>query len=153
MLPPVRRAVRVVGLEGFGFASEFAVRFAETDAQGVAHHAVYLVWFEQARVEYLGRFDGGYPGLQEQGIEALTLETYVRHVLPARFDDRLRVSCRCLDLRGARFRFEYAVGRGEELLAEGWTSHACVDAESLRPTRMPDWLVKAISAAESGPST
>jgi acyl-CoA thioester hydrolase len=132
-------------VEGFGFASDFVVRFAETDAQGVAHHAVYLVWFEQARVDYLGRFDGGYPGLQEQGIEALTLETYVRHVLPARFADRLRV-----DLRGARFKFEYAVERGEELLADGWTTHACVDAESLRPTRMPDWLAQAISAAESG---
>jgi acyl-CoA thioester hydrolase len=139
-------------VEGFGFASEFVVRFAETDAQGVAHHAVYLVWFEQARVDYLGRFDGGYPGLQEQGVEALTLETYVRHVLPAHFADRLRVHCRCLDLRGARFKFEYAVERGEELLAEGWTTHACVDAESLRPTRMPDWLVQAISAAERGPA-
>jgi acyl-CoA thioester hydrolase len=136
-------------VDGFGFASEFAVRFAETDAQGVAHHAVYLVWFEQARVDYLARFDGGYPWLQEQGIEALTLETYVRHVLPARFADRLRVHCRCLDLRGARFRFEYAVERGEELLADGWTTHACVDAESLRPTRMPAWLAEAITKAEA----
>jgi acyl-CoA thioester hydrolase len=136
-------------VEGFGFASELAVRFAETDAQGVAHHAVYLVWFEQARVDYLARFDGGYPGLQEQGIEALTLETYVRHVLAARFADRLRVSCRCLDLRGARFKFEYAVERGEELLAEGWTTHACVDATTLRPTRMPAWLTEAITRAEA----
>jgi acyl-CoA thioester hydrolase len=136
-------------VEGFGFASELAVRFAETDAQGVAHHAVYLVWFEQARVDYLARFDGGYPGLQEQGIEALTLETYVRHVLPARFADRLRVSCRCLDLRGARFKFEYAVERGGELLAEGWTTHACVDATTLRPTRMPVWLTEAITTAEA----
>jgi acyl-CoA thioester hydrolase len=137
-------------MEGFGFASEFAVRFAETDAQGVAHHAVYLVWFEQARVDYLARFDGGYPGLQAQGIEALTLETYVSHVLPARFADRLLVSCRCLDLRGARFKFEYAVERGEELLAEGWTTHACVDAMTLRPTRMPDWLRESIASAEAG---
>jgi acyl-CoA thioester hydrolase len=136
-------------VEGFGFASELAVRFAETDAQGVAHHAVYLVWFEQARVDYLARFDGGYPGLQAQGIEALTLETYVRHVLPARFADRLRVSCRCLDLRGARFRFEYAVERGGELLAEGWTTHACVDATTFRPTRMPAWLADAIATAEA----
>jgi acyl-CoA thioester hydrolase len=136
-------------VEGFRFASEVVVRFAETDAQGVAHHAVYLVWFEQARVDYLGRFDGGYPGLQERGIEALTLETYVRHVLPARFPDRLRVNCRCLDLRGARFRFEYAVERGDELLADGWTTHACVDARSFQPTRLPVWLRDAIEAAEA----
>jgi acyl-CoA thioester hydrolase len=135
-------------VEGFGFSTDVSVRFAETDAQGVAHHAVYLVWFEEARVDYLARFDGGYPALQEQGIEALTLETYVRHLLPARFADRLRISCRCLDLRGARFRYEYAVERGEELLAEGWTTHACVDSQSFRPTRMPDWLAGAIARAE-----
>jgi acyl-CoA thioester hydrolase len=136
-------------MEGFRFASEVSVRFAETDAQAVAHHAVYLVWFEQARVEYLARFDGGYPALQEQGIEALTLETYVRHRLPARFNDRLRIHCRCLDIRGSRFRYEYAVERGDELLADGWTTHACVDAASFRPTRMPEWLRHSIEAAEA----
>jgi acyl-CoA thioester hydrolase len=135
-------------VEGFGFSTEVSVRFAETDAQGVAHHAVYLVWFEQARVEYLDRFDGGYPALQQQGIEALTLETYVRHLLPARFADRLRINCRCLDVRGARFKYTYAVERGDELLAEGWTTHACVDAQSLRPIRMPPWLAEAITRAE-----
>jgi acyl-CoA thioester hydrolase len=135
-------------VEGFGFASEFVVRFAETDAQGVAHHAVYLVWFEQTRIEYLARFDGGYPALQAEGIEALTLETYVKHLLPARFPDRLRINCRCLDLRGARFKYEYAVERDEELLAEGWTTHACVDAQSFRPTRVPAWLAEAIAKAE-----
>jgi acyl-CoA thioester hydrolase len=139
---------RLRPVEGFAFSTEVTVRFAETDAQAVAHHAVYLVWFEQARVDYLGRFDGGYTGLQREGIEALTLETYVRHLVPARFADRLCISCRCLELRGARFKFEYAVERGDELLAEGWTTHACVDARSFRPTRMPAWLREAIEAAE-----
>jgi acyl-CoA thioester hydrolase len=135
-------------MEGFGFSTEVSVRFAETDAQGVVHHAVYLVWFEHTRVEYLARFDGGYPALQAQGIEALTLETYVRHLLPARFPDRLRLSCRCLDLRGSRFKYEYAVERDDRLLAEGWTTHACVDAKSLRPTRVPAWLRDSIERAE-----
>jgi acyl-CoA thioester hydrolase len=135
-------------MEGFGFSTDVSVRFAETDAQGVVHHAVYLVWFEHTRVEYLARFDGGYPALQAQGVEALTLETYVRHVLPARFPDRLRIHCRCLDLRGSRFKYEYAVERADELLAEGWTTHACVYARSFRPTRVPAWLAEAITKAE-----
>jgi acyl-CoA thioester hydrolase len=136
-------------MEGFGFSTEISVRFAETDAQGVVHHAVYLVWFEQTRIDYLARFDGGYPALQAQGIEALTLETYVRHILPARFPDRLRINCRCLDLRGSRFKYEYAVERDDQLLADGWTTHACVDAKSFRPTRVPAWLRDSIEAAEA----
>ncbi len=46
------------------------MRFAETDAQGIANNSVYLVWFGLARVEYLERFAGGYPALRAKGIEA-----------------------------------------------------------------------------------
>jgi acyl-CoA thioester hydrolase len=132
-----------------GFSTEVKVRFAETDAQGIAHHAVYLVWFEVARIEYLARFRGGYPELQAEGIEALTLEANVRYRAPARFDDTLVVRARCSEMRGARFRFDYRVEREGELIAEGSTAHACADARTLRPTRVPEWLVTAISAAEA----
>ena len=125
------------------------MRFAETDAQGVANNAEYLVWFEVARVDYLSRFRGGYSSLREQGVEALTIETHVRHLKPAQFDDRLRIHARCVDLRGARFRYEYVVERNGEALADGWTAHACVDAVTLRPTRVPDWLVEEIRRAEA----
>ncbi len=125
------------------------VRFAETDAQGIAHHASYLVWFETARIEYLRRFDGGYPGLRDQGVEATTSEVYVRYRQPAVFDDNLVIHTRCIDMRGARFRYEYVVERNGETIADGWTGHACVDAKTMRPTRVPGWLVEAITEAES----
>src|ERR1700751_3302181 len=133
----------------FGFSTDVKVRFAETDAQGVAHHAVYLVWFEVARIDYLARFGGGYPELQAEGIEALTTEAQVAYLAPARFDDRLTVRCSCGELRGARFRFDYLVERDGERLAEGWSRHACVDAVPQRPTRVPAWLVEEIASAES----
>jgi acyl-CoA thioesterase FadM len=63
------------------------------------------------------------------------------------------VRTRCVGLRGARFRFEYAVVRDDGVVvAEGYTEHACVDAETLRPTRVPDWLSAAVAAAESSSS-
>jgi acyl-CoA thioester hydrolase len=124
------------------------VRFAETDAQGVAHNANYLVWFELARVAYLAEHTGGYQALRDQGIEALVIESHVRHRIPARFDDRLRIHARVRDVRGARFRYEYAVMRGDELIADGWTQHACVEAATFRPTRIPPALKEAIARAE-----
>jgi acyl-CoA thioester hydrolase len=133
----------------FNFATEVTVRFAETDAQGIAHHAAYLVWFETTRIEYLRRFRGGYLRLREEGVDALTLEAYARYVEAARFDDRLTIRARCGDLRGARFRFEYSVERAGERIAEGWTTHACVSAGDHRPTRVPPWLAEAIAEAES----
>ncbi len=140
-------------MDGFTFSVPVRVRFADTDAQGIAHNAAYLVWFEVARVEYLRAFAGGYQTLRDQGLEAIVLESLCRYRLPARFDDLLVVHTRCTGLRGARFRYEYAVARGEELVADGHTEHACVDAATLRPTRLPAWLVDAIRAAEDGAAT
>ena len=101
-------------MDGFRFHTDLAVRFSETDAQGVAHNAVYLVWFEIARIAYLAQFPGGYKGLVEQGVDATTTEAYVRG----------------------------------GMVADGWTAHACVNAETLRPTRMPAWLAEAIAGVE-----
>jgi acyl-CoA thioester hydrolase len=139
-------------VDGFRFSTELSVRFSETDAQGVVHNAVYLVWFEIARIAYLEQFAGGYRGLLEQGIDATTIEAYVRYRDGCRFDDRLRLHVRASDVRGARFRFDYAVERVSDppaLVAEGWTAHACVDAATLRPTRMPGWLAEGIAAVET----
>jgi acyl-CoA thioester hydrolase len=136
-------------MAGFRFSTHVRVRFAETDAQGVAHNSNYLVWFEIARIAYLEEFAGGYPALRETGLESFVLESYVRYRVPAQFDDRLRIHTRVGELRGARFRFDYEITRGDEVLADGWTSHACVDAETLRPTRIPQSLLDAIAKAES----
>src|SRR5438105_362639 len=93
---------------------------------------------------------GGYQALRDRGIEALVLESFCRYRVPARFDDVIDVHARCLDVNGARFRYEYLLVREDgAVLADGWTAHACVDAETMRPTRVPDWLVRAIRAAES----
>jgi acyl-CoA thioester hydrolase len=136
-------------MQGFNFSTEIVVRFAETDAQGIAHHASFVVWLEVARVAYLAEHAGGYLAIQAQGIEALTTEVNVRYFRAAYFDDRLRVWARCVDLRGARFRYEYAVERAGELVAEGSTSHATVDAATRLPTRVPSWFADAVATAEA----
>jgi acyl-CoA thioester hydrolase len=141
-------------MEGFTFSATVRVRFADTDAQGIAHNSAYSVWFEVARVEYLRAFAGGYQALRDTGIEALVLESHCRYGAPARFDDVLHVHARCVGLRGARFRYEYAIVRDDGVLvADGYTEHACVDARTLRPTRVPDWLSAAVAAAESSSTT
>src|SRR5207253_5275456 len=136
-------------MSDFRFSTDVSVRFAETDAQGVAHNANYLVWFEVARVAYLTEYAGGYSAIREQSLESFVLESHVRYVQPARFDDRLRIHTRVRELRGARFRFDYEVTRNGTTIADGWTAHACVDAKTLRPTRIPPVLAEAISKAES----
>jgi len=140
-------------VDGFRFSTDLRVRFNETDAQGVAHNSAYLVWFEIARIDYLARFPGGYKGLvEDHDVDVTTVESYVRYRAGSRFDDRLRIWARTGDLRGARFRFDYAIERLSEpagIVAEGWTAHACVDTATLRPVRMPAWLAETLSGLEA----
>ena len=141
-------------MDGYTFTTTVRVRFADTDAQGIAHNASYLVWYEVARVEYLREYAGGYQALRDHGIEALVLESHCRYVVPAVFDDLLHVHTRCVGLRGARFRYEYAIVRDDgTLMADGYTAHACVDSATLKPTRVPDWLRDAIDRVESSSTT
>ena len=140
-------------MDGYRFSTNVVVRFAETDAQGIAHHASFVVWLEVARVAYLAEHAGGYGAIRAQGIEALTTAVDVRYHRAAHFDERLRIWARCVDLRGARFRYEYVVEREGEVVAEGSTSHALVDALSRRPTRVPEWFVAAVATAERASSS
>lgn len=139
-------------VDGYRFSTDLRVRFNETDAQGVVHNAVYLVWLEIVRIAYLARVPGGYRGLvEEHGVDVTTVEAYVRYRAGCRFDDELRLWARTTDVRGARFRFEYAVERLSNPagpVAEGWTGHACVDAATLRPIRVPGWLSETLGALE-----
>ena len=136
-------------MEGFSFSTEVRVRFAETDAQAIAHHASFVVWFEVARVSYLERYAGGYQSIRDRGLEALTTGVEVRYHRAVYFDETLTVWTRCRDVSGARFRYEYRIERDGELVADGSTHHATVERATYRPTRVPAWLVEAITRAES----
>ena len=132
-------------MDDFNFSTDVQVRFAETDAQGIAHHAAFVVFLEVARVAWLDEYAGGYQSIRDRGIEALTTEVSLRYHRAARFHDRLTVWVRCAEIRGARFRYEYRIERAGELIADGHTGHATVDAATRRPIRVPDWFAAALA--------
>ena len=82
-------------MDGFSFSTDVRIRFAETDAQGIAHHASFLVWLEVARVAYLEQNAGGYQAIRARGIEALTTEAHLHYHRAAYFDETLTVAARC----------------------------------------------------------
>jgi len=118
---------------------EIRVRYQETDGQGRVHHANYLTWFELGRVELLRAMGHSYRELEEAGIFLVVADASLRYYLPAFFDDVLRLRTTTSRAKGARIEHRYEVLRGDELLAEGTTTVACID-KSGRVTRLPGWL-------------
>jgi acyl-CoA thioester hydrolase len=118
---------------------EIRVRYQETDGQGRVHHANYLTWFELGRVELLRAAGHSYRELEEAGIFLVVAQLSVQYYSPAFFDDVLKLRTTTVKARGARIEHRYEIVRGDELLAEGATTVACINAEG-RISRLPAWL-------------
>jgi acyl-CoA thioesterase FadM len=139
-------------MEDFTFSVPIRVRFADTDARASRTMRPISSGTRSLASSTCAPSQAATSAARPR-IEALTLEALCRYRRPVRFDDELVVHTRCIAPRGARFRYEYAIVRGDELVAEGHTEHACVDAATLRPTRVPEWLADAIRAAEAASSS
>ena len=123
------------------FRIDLRVRFAETDAMGVAHHAAYLPYLETARVEYLRWLGHPYREMRDRdGIEFAVVGVDIRYHAPLRFDDAFTVSCALVERARATFRLAYRVELDGRLVLDGRTRHAVLDRETGAPRRLPEWL-------------
>ena len=121
---------------------ELRVRFAETDQMGVAHHSAWIVWLEEARVEWLRERGLSYRELEDSGTSLAVSEVQVRYRSAARFDDLIQIRARLEESRSRSFRFSYTVIRTSDgtLLADAVTRHTPVDRDGRAVRMRQDWL-------------
>lgn len=133
------------------------VRYSETDAMGLLHHANYIAYFEIARTELFRAYGGDYRAMEERGFFLVVVSVECKYKRPARYDDQLTVKVRLERWTGAKLVHEYEVIRGQELIAAGRTVLACVNRQG-EVQRMTQELLypvdqNVISPGTSGIST
>ncbi len=121
-------------------ATRFRVRYAETDAAGIVHHATYLVWFEEGRSELSRRLGLPYRELEQAGVVLLVVDAKLRYLSGARYDEIVEVWTRMSRVRSRSCTFGYRVTAAADgrLLATGSTTHVAVDRTTGRPTTIPE---------------
>lgn len=128
------------------FAHTLRIYWEDTDAGGVVFYANYLKFFERARTEWLRSLGFGQEALRsETGAIFIVSETRVRYLRPARLDDQLTVTVDVKHAGQASMTVAQVAWRGEERLAEGDIRIGCVDAQSFRPRRIPEPLLKVMA--------
>lgn len=132
------------------FSWAVRVYYEDTDAGGVVFYANYLKFMERARTEWLRSL--GYVQqelIRDPGILFAVRRCEVDYRMPARLDDLLSVESVIGDVRGASLTFDQDVNRQADgqLLCRGSVRVACLDAQSLRPTRLPDDLLESLGAS------
>ncbi|WP_027178116.1 acyl-CoA thioesterase [Maridesulfovibrio bastinii] len=119
-----------------------SVSYGETDAMGVVYYAEYLHFFERARSLFIRERGMSYSDVEKRGIFLPVREANCRYRLPAHYDDQLQIRVGISEWRRASVLFVYEIYNSDrtKIIATGSTEHACVDPESRRPVRVPDWL-------------
>jgi acyl-CoA thioester hydrolase len=126
------------------FAWPVRVYYEDTDAQGVVYYANYFKFMERARTEWIRSLGIEQDSmLRDQRRMFVVVESRAEFVIPARFNDELIVTAALLEKARASFLIEQNIYRGSlegELLCRGNTRAAFVNADTLRPARLPESL-------------
>lgn len=114
----------------------YRVPFADTDQMGVVYYANYLIYFEMSREKLLRKIRLSYSEMENRGYALPVVEAVCHYKTPARFEDLLIIEARLVEIKKVRLKIECTVRRGETILAEGWTIHACL--RNGKPVRLPE---------------
>jgi len=126
----------------YAYRHPIRVRFAETDAMGIVHHARYLPYLEETRVAFLRDIGHPYASIREEGFDFTVIEAFVRYLKPLRFDDVVEVHMTVGPVTRATFQLGYLLAIDDVAHATGVTVHGCVTNDG-RPARLPAWLPAA----------
>ena len=121
--------------------TRYRVIYGDTDNMGVAYHANYFRWFEIGRSEMFRFLGLPYKEIEEKGIFLPVSEVHCNFVSPARYDDILIIETSVDSKVRAGIKFDYRIlsEDGQQLLARGYSKHACLNAEG-KVVRPPGFL-------------
>lgn len=123
------------------FVWPIRVYYEDTDAQGLVYYANYFKFMERARTEWI----------RSLGIEQdvmlnderrcfVVVESHATFIAPGKFNDELIATARMSGHTKATFMIEQNIYRKSldgELLCKGTTKAAFINADTLKPLRLP----------------
>jgi len=122
------------------------VRYAETDAMGIVHHAVYPVWMELGRSDLLRLSGQGYSEWEAQGVFIAVSEVHVKYRAPAHYDELIHIRSWVKEAGRRKIVFGYEVTRDAVRLAEGETVHLVMGRDGRNRT-LPEAMLALVNSA------
>jgi acyl-CoA thioester hydrolase len=129
------------------------VYWEDTDGGGIVYYANYLRFLERARTEWLRSLGHSQQQLARgAGVLFAVSGLSVEYRRPARLDDELTITCEPRRERATLLRFAQHIYRAAhgavlddtDLVVAADVRVVCVDARTLRPKRLPDFLMDAL---------
>lgn len=127
--------------------SEIRVRYADTDKMQFVYNGKYLEYFEVGRTELLRSFGLPYSEVEKSGYQLPLLEAGITYKNSARYDDLILVKTTVKELYSPKVHIEYSITRKEteEIIAEGFTTHIFINAETKKAVRPPKLYIEILA--------
>ena len=128
------------------------VPFYETDGMKVVHHANYLRWMEEARIEYLRAGGILLNDLMDNGIVFPILELQIKYIKSAYNDDLIRIDIYLRKIDRVKMIFEYKIYNDitDELLSEARTVGANSSIETGKLIRLSEAKIQKLKEISKG---
>ncbi len=121
------------------YREEIRIRYSETDAMGIVHHANYVHWLELARTEWLRKNGQAYEALEASGIQIPVLALELKYIKSCYFGQVVEVQLWPEIGKSARFQFLYELRVEGELVTKGSSQHVFLKGQ--KPIRPPEWML------------
>ena len=135
-----------------GFEWQVRVYYEDTDSGGVVYYANYLRFMERARTEWMRTLGFEQDRLiEEQGVLFAVRSASIEYLRTAHFNDLLCVGAEIIDRGRASLTFRQVISRDKDNsgpVCSGEIKIACLDAETLRPQAIPEFILKEIADVE-----
>ena len=100
---------------------EFEVRYSECDQGGVVHHAVYPIWFEEARKDFFEKAGMPFSELDARGILPPLVDLHVQYRSPVRYPGHIMIETFVSDYSPKKIELTYHLYYEKKLVSEATT--------------------------------
>lgn len=125
------------------------VLYAHTDKMGIVNNERFLEFFEIGRVELLRKLGYPYKEMEEEMIGLPLIETYLKFISPAYYDEVITINAYLKERPTARIKIEYELFVEKRLVCTGYTLHSFINLNTFKPRRPPEKLIELIEKYES----
>jgi len=103
------------------------VQYYETDMMGIAHHANYIHWMEEARINFMEQLGFSYAEMEGHGIFSPVRSLACDYKRPCTFNDEIAITISVAGFTGAKLILRYEGLHGEDEIFSARSEHAFVD--------------------------
>jgi len=106
------------------------VQYYETDMMGVVHHANYIRWMEEARIDLMDRLGFPYASMESRGILSPVKSLSCEYKTPCTFGDTIFVAVSVESFNGVVMAIRYRM-RNEhgDIVCEAGSEHVFLNRE------------------------